>query len=490
MKNISNTELNKNIVPVGFDRSHLKEKIVHLGFGAFHRAHQALYTSELANKSVSDWGICEVNLFGGEALVEQLRSQKHLYSVMEKGALSSQVKISGAVINSLHPDLDGIQPILDKMSEPQVTVVTMTITEKGYCADISSGKLDFNNELIKHDINDPQHPRSAVGYLVEALRLRKQLGLPAFTVLSCDNLQNNGHLTHQAVSDYAQKIDMELAEWIEANATFPCSMVDRISPAITDEEHQEMSLLLGVDDPCGVVCEPFRQWFIEDNFVGDKPQWDKVGAQFVPDVIPFEQMKLRMLNGSHSFLAYLGYLGGYDFISQTMADTNYRQATLELMANEQSTTLNMPADANVDIEKYAAQLIERFSNPNLKHRTWQIAMDGSQKLPARFCESLLLLRKQNKSCKWLTLGVAAWMKYVSQKDENGHAIDVKDPLLQDIADIYAQKLTAPETVKALLKINTIFSDELRQDKTLIEQIISSYQHLIDNGAKETIKSML
>jgi len=488
MKNISNTELAKSIINVGFDRSTLDTKIIHLGFGAFHRAHQCLYTSELSRTTGSDWGICEVNLFGGEELVKQLRDQQHLYSVLEKGATASTVKISGAIVDALQPNLDGIQTIIEKMSEPQISVVTMTITEKGYCADIQSGKLDTNNPLIKHDLANPSQPQSAIGYIVEALRTRKERGLPAFTVLSCDNLQNNGHLTQQVVSEYVQSIDTELASWISENVTFPCSMVDRISPAITSDDQKEMAELLGVDDPCGVVCEPFRQWIIEDNFVNGRPEWDKVGAQFVDNVIPFEQMKLRMLNGSHSFLAYLGYLGGFDYISEAMANADYRQATIELMVQEQSKTLNMPA--GVDLQQYAEQLIERFSNTSLQHRTWQIAMDGSQKLPARFCESLLVLRENKLTSKWLPLGIAAWIKYVSQTDESGNAIDVRDPLIEEFTRIYAQSLSPQETVMAFLNISTIFGTQLIEDTELVEQIITAYKSLLSLGAKATIKSFL
>ena len=488
MKNISNTELAKSVINVGFDRSILKTKIIHLGFGAFHRAHQCLYTSELSRKTGSTWGICEVNLFGGEVLVKQLRDQAHLYSVLEKGDSASNVKISGAIVSALQPQLDGIKTILEKMSEPEISVVTMTITEKGYCADIQSGKLDLNNPLIKHDLATPREPQSAIGYIVEALRIRRARGIPAFTVLSCDNLQNNGHLTQQVVSEYVQAVDSELATWINENVTFPCSMVDRISPAITPDDQKEMANLLGVEDPCGVVCEPFRQWIIEDNFVNGRPQWDQVGAQFVDNVIPFEQMKLRMLNGSHSFLAYLGYLGGYDFISEAMADPDYRQAVSELMLLEQSKTLNMPQ--GVDLQQYADQLIERFSNTSLQHRTWQIAMDGSQKLPARFCESLLALRADKVSTKWLPLGIAAWMKYVSQTDESGKAIDVRDPMIDEFTRIYAQSLSPQDTVMALLNINTIFGTQLIEDTELVEQIITAYKTLLTLGAKATIKSFL
>ncbi|MEF1336303.1 fructuronate reductase, partial [Vibrio rotiferianus] len=253
-----------------FSRSNLKSRIVHLGFGAFHRAHQALFTNEMLEKTGSDWGICEINLFGGEELITQLRAQDHLYTVAEKGAKSTEVKLIGSVTESLHPTLDGKEAVLSKMVEEQVAIVSMTITEKGYCADPATGRLDKTNPLIQQDLATPHSPSSAIGYIVEALRLRKQAGLKPFTVMSCDNVQENGHVARAAILDFAQLIDIELAGWIEANVSFPCTMVDRIVPAATPETLQEIAKLIGHQDPCGIACEPFRQRVIEDNFVNGR----------------------------------------------------------------------------------------------------------------------------------------------------------------------------------------------------------------------------
>jgi fructuronate reductase len=265
--NITNHPLNNGITLPAYDRSVLQTRIVHLGFGAFHRAHQALFTHEMLEKTGSDWGFCEVNLIGGEALIEQLRRQDHLYTVAEKGAESTDVKIIGSVNESLHPDFDGIDAVLEKMAEPQVAIVSMTITEKGYCVDPATGKLDKENPLVAHDLDNPSAPKSALGYIVQALKLRRERGLPAFTVLSCDNVQENGHVARAAILEFVRLADQELAEWVEANVTFPCTMVDRIVPAATEDTLNEITELLGVEDPCGIACEPFRQWVIEDNFV-------------------------------------------------------------------------------------------------------------------------------------------------------------------------------------------------------------------------------
>lgn len=487
MKNITNTPLHSDIALPSYSRRQLKSRIVHLGFGAFHRAHQALFTDEMLQKTDSDWGICEVNLFGGDALIQSLRQQDHLYSVAEKGADSTEIKIVGSVTESLHPELDSIVAIVEKMAEPQVAIVSMTITEKGYCADPATGKLDTQNALIQSDLQTPAAPKTALGYIVQALKLRRERGLTPFTVMSCDNVQENGHVAKTAILEFAQLLDAELRDWIETNVTFPCTMVDRIVPAATEDTLAEISSLLGCDDPCGIACEPFRQWVIEDNFVAGRPDWDVAGAEFVQDVVPYEEMKLRMLNGSHSFLAYLGYLGGYDHISDTMTDAGYRKAAFDMMMKAQAPSLNMPQ--GTDLESYARLLIERFSNPSLKHRTWQIAMDGSQKIPQRLGGSLKYHLANGSDFSWLATAIAGWMRYVSGVDEQGNPIDVRDPMADVLRDICEQHGQNVSVVPALLAVEAIFPIELGQNPAVIAAVSKAYQSLLDNGARATVAAL-
>ncbi|ENB4891904.1 fructuronate reductase [Escherichia albertii] len=471
-----------------WEHSRLESRIVHLGCGAFHRAHQALYTHHLLESTDSDWGICEVNLMPGNdrVLIENLKKQQLLYTVAEKGAESTELKIIGSMKEALHPEIDGCEGILNAMARPQTAIVSLTVTEKGYCADAASGQLDLNNPLIKHDLENPTTPKSAIGYIVEALRLRREKGLKAFTVMSCDNVRENGHVAKVAVLGLAQARDPQLAAWIEENVTFPCTMVDRIVPAATPETLQEIADQLGVYDPCAIACEPFRQWVIEDNFVNGRPDWDKVGAQFVADVVPFEMMKLRMLNGSHSFLAYLGYLGGYETIADTMTNEDYRKAAFALMMQEQAPTLSMPE--GTDLNAYATLLIERFSNPSLRHRTWQIAMDGSQKLPQRLLDPVRLHLKNGGSWRHLALGVAGWMRYTQGVDEQGNAIDVVDPMLAEFQKINAQYQGA-ERVKALLGLSGIFADDLPQNADFVGAVTTAYQQLCECGARASVAAL-
>lgn len=404
----------------------------------------------------------------------------------EKGAESTELKIIGSMKEALHPEIDGCEGILNAMARPQTAIVSLTVTEKGYCADAASGQLDLNNPLIKHDLENPTAPKSAIGYIVEALRLRREKGLKAFTVMSCDNVRENGHVAKVAVLGLALARDPQLAAWIEENVTFPCTMVDRIVPAATPETLQEIADQLGVYDPCAIACEPFRQWVIEDNFVNGRPDWDKVGAQFVADVVPFEMMKLRMLNGSHSFLAYLGYLGGYETIADTMTNPAYRKAAFALMMQEQAPTLSMPE--GTDLNAYATLLIERFSNPSLRHRTWQIAMDGSQKLPQRSLDPVRLHLQNGGSWRHLALGVAGWMRYTQGVDEQGNAIDVVDPMMAEFQKINAQYQGA-DRVKALLGLSGIFADDLPQNADFVGAVTAAYQQLCERGARECVAAL-
>jgi len=466
-----------------YDRSKLVPRIVHLGFGAFHRAHQSVYADILASEHGSDWGYCEVNLIGGEQQIADLQAQDNLYTVAEMSADAWTARVVGVATRALHAQVDGLETVLAAMCEPQVAIVSLTITEKGYGHSPATGQLVLETPFIAADLQNPQQPKSAAGVIVEALARRKAAGLAPFTVMSCDNMPENGHVTRNVICAYARAVNAELAAWIEANVTFPSTMVDRIVPAVTADTLDKIEQITGVRDPAGVACEPFRQWVIEDNFVAGRPEWEKAGAELVADVVPFEEMKLRMLNGSHSFLAYLGYLGGYQHINECMEDEHYRRAAHTLMLAEQAPTLKVKG---VDLAHYADLLIARYSNTALRHRTWQIAMDGSQKLPQRMLDSVRWHRVHNHSFSLLALGIAGWMRYVGGVDEQGQPIEVSDPLLSVIQQAVNGSAEGEDRVKALLGIEAIFGSELPLDATFVENVLRAYQTLLANGAKATV----
>ncbi|MGY5956215.1 fructuronate reductase [Kosakonia sp. BK9b] len=486
MKTIASVTLPAIVQQPQYARSQLRSRIVHFGFGAFHRAHQALLTDRVLNAQGGDWGICEISLFSGDVLMTQLRAQDHLYTVLEKGAEGNQPIIIGAVHECLNAKLDSLAAIIEKFCEPQVAIVSLTITEKGYCIDPASGKLDLRQPRIEHDLQHPHEPHSAPGILVEALHRRRERGLPPFTVLSCDNIPDNGHVVKNAVLGMAQTRSPELAEWIATHVSFPATMVDRIVPAATEESLAEISQLLGVEDPCAISCEPFIQWVIEDNFVAGRPEWEAAGVQLVQDVQPWEQMKLRMLNGSHSFLAYLGYLAGFAHINDCMQDSAFREAARRLMLNEQAPTLRI---TGVDLNAYADSLLTRFANPALKHRTWQIAMDGSQKLPQRMLDGVRVHLQRESDWPLLALGIAGWMRYVSGVDDAGNTIDIRDPLMDKIRAIVDTSDDA-ERVTALLTLQEIFGNDLPLNPVFVDTVSHAWHNIATLGAHGAVKAVL
>ncbi|WP_432700117.1 mannitol dehydrogenase family protein [Kluyvera cryocrescens] len=486
MNTIASVALPASVQLPQYDRQQLRSRIVHFGFGAFHRAHQALLTNRVLNQHGGDWGICEISLFSGDVLMSQLRQQDHLFTVMEKSAAGNQPIIIGAVNECLNAKLDSLAAIIEKFCEPQVAIVSLTITEKGYCIDPATGHLDITQPRIVHDLASPGEPHSAPGILVEALHRRRERGLSAFTVLSCDNIPDNGHVVKNAVLDMAARRSPELAQWIAEHVSFPGTMVDRIVPAATEASLAEITRALGVEDPCAISCEPFIQWVIEDNFVAGRPDWGSAGAQLVDDVLPWEEMKLRMLNGSHSFLAYLGYLAGYAHISDCMQDESYRRAARHLMMAEQAPTLGI---TGVDLSAYADSLIERFSNPALQHRTWQIAMDGSQKLPQRLLDGIRIHLRDGRRWPLLALGVAAWMRYVSGVDDAGNAIDIRDPLAEKIQALVKDS-NDDNRVATLLTLQEIFGSDLPANPQFVQAVSLAWQNLAQQGARQALLTAL
>lgn len=487
LSNQTLSQLPQQVVVPNYDRNKLKTKIVHLGFGAFHRAHQAVYADILASEQGSDWGYCEVNLIGGEKQIEDLKQQDYLFSVCEMSYDDWSTRVVGVVKQALHADVDGISKVLEVMTRPEIAIVSITVTEKGYCYLPTTASIDTHNELIKYDIANPTKPKTVPGVIVEALRLRQEKGLPAFTVMSCDNMPENGHVTRNVVLALAKMRDAKLAQWIEENVSFPSTMVDRIVPAATNQTMEKIQQQLGgIDDPAGIAGEPFKQWVIEDNFVAGRPQWQKAGAELVNDVLPYEEMKLRMLNGSHSFLAYLGYLGGYRHIDECMQDANYVKAARHLMLQEQAPTLKVQG---VDLQAYADSLLDRYRNTGLKHRTWQIAMDGTLKLPQRMLDSIRYHLAHNTAFDCLALGVAAWMRYVSGIDDAGHLIEVCDPSVDKIKALVANSADNQERVKALLSLTHVFGEDLTNNSKFIEQVTDAYISLRNIGAKQTVEKL-
>ena len=431
--------------------------IVHLGLGAFFRAHGALYVAEAMHRSGGDWGIVGVSLRHPDQR-DRLAPQGFAYTALELGPDGATPRVVEVIEDVLvAPESPGA--VLARMADPATRIVSLTVTEKGYCRDPATGRLNADHPDIAHDLAHPEAPRSAPGFLVAALARRRVAGAPAFTVLSCDNLPENGATVRGVVLDLARRRDPDLADWIAAEATFPSTMVDRIVPATRPEDVARVAGLTGCRDAAPVIHEPFRQWVVEDRFVGGaRPDLGAVGVQLVRDVQPFELMKLRMLNGTHSALAYLGYLAGYEMIAETVADPMFAAFVRRLWAEEIIPTLAPPPGE--DLGAYAAALLARYRNPAIRHRTWQIAMDGSQKLPQRILGTIVDDRRAGRPCPGLVLAVAAWMRYAGGIDEKGAPIDVRDPLAARLRALSDGAADPAGKAAALLGVREVFPAEL------------------------------
>lgn len=474
-----------NIFRPPYDRSALKTRVFHIGFGAFAKAHTAVFHDDMLRQANNDWGMVVARLNSGEDALTALDQAQRLFLVGEMSDDSIALRQVGAVIKTLHPRRDGIGSLIRQISEPDLQVITLTITEKGYC--LVRDVLNLENPGIVADLKSPSTPTTAIGLLVEGLRQRKDAGLSGLTILSCDNLPSNGRLCRTAVLEFAGHREPDLKAWISDTCRFPCSMVDRITPAMTKESHQKLENAAGAPDPNGILCEPFRQWVIENNFAGEKPRWDLAGASFVDDVEPFEDIKLRTLNGSHSFLAYLGALAGKETIADCMADPVFKSAAHKLMMSEQAPSLTIPE--GFDIEDYAGMLIDRYSNRALHHKTTQIAADGSQKLPQRILAPVRSLLDAGRPWPLAALAIAGWMHYCRGVSEAGTKLPVNDPHADRIAEL-ASGSDDDGYVLNMMLLAGIFGSDLPANPSFVGQVTSAYQTLKTDGVNTALAACL
>ena len=478
------TSKKSDITAPSYNRDEIKPGIVHLGIGAFHRAHQAWYTEAVLNKFGGNWGIVGCSLRSA-GVKDQLAEQDGLYTLVERGPEGEKFQLIGAV-KSVMVGPEDPQALLQQMAEENIKIVSLTVTEKGYCHDPATGDLNLSHPDIVHDLENVAQPKSAIGYIVAALKIRKENNVAAFTALSCDNLPNNGNVLAKVIKQFAKKVDADLAAWIDANVSFPNTMIDRIVPATTEKDRESFESAVGFRDEGIVLAEPFSQWVIENKFCNERPQWEEVGALLVDDVELFEKMKLRLLNGSHSTLAYCGYLAGKETISDVMLEPAFVQLATVFMDREAGETLDVPA--GFDVQNYKQQLRDRFANPGLRHRTWQIAMDGSQKLPQRLLGTLRDQLKGHGNIDILCLALAAWMRYVSAVDEQGKAIDVQDPFAARLKKCHEQNKGNPEDiVKAIVSIREIFGDDLIKSDTFVDGVTTWLERFYDDGVLSSVK---
>jgi fructuronate reductase len=468
----SKSDLPPSVRAPSYDRS-VPAGIVHLGTGAFHRAHQAVYTDDALAKSGGGWMIIGVSLRSPD-VANQLNPQDGLYTLLTRGPAGVEARVIGSIRHVLVAPEEP-QKVLDALAAPETKIVSLTITEKGYGIDPKTGGLDRAHPAVAADLADPRRPQGAVGFIVEALRLRHEAGLSGVTVLCCDNLPSNGKVVARLVREFAAEAAPDLLPFIEANVSFPSTMVDRITPAATQKTLADVRALIGFDDQGVVETEPFSQWIVEDDFVAGRPDWEAGGALFVADVAPYEKMKLRMLNGAHSMLAYSGFLAGHRYVRDVMGDPALAALVARHMKAAATTLDPVPG---VDLSQYASDLQERFRNPAIAHETYQIAMDGTQKLPQRLLEPAIVALERGQGIDAFAFAVAAWMRYALGRKEGGESYALRDPREKEIAAMLERAgkdagamadalLALPGLFPAALGGNPVWTDALKRRLALI-----------------------
>ena len=455
--------------------------IVHLGFGAFHRAHQAVMTDDALAEDGGDWRIIGVSL-RSKNLAEDLNAQNGLYTLIEKDGRGTSARVIGAVDHVIAADPTAT---LDALSAPNIRIVTLTVTEKGYAFDPATRRPDPSNPSVAADLATPDAPSGVLGLLTAAIKRRKTQGAPPLTLLSCDNLPENGRLLCDAIVGFAHLSGQDgLADWIAANIAFPSSMVDRITPATTEDALAEARTQTGCEDRAAVETEPFLQWVIEDNFPTGRPKWEAGGALFVADVTPYERMKLTMLNGSHSLLAYTGFLLGRRYVRDVMRDADLRWLIQRHLAAAASL---LPPLHGVDFDTYARALEGRFINPAIAHETFQIATDATQKLPQRIFQPAAQALKAGQDVRPFAFAAAFWMRFCLGKTDDGKTYDLPDPRADELTQSLSNASTADAISSAIHALPNLIPPKLATNSVWRGLVETSLSSALQNGCRAAIQ---
>ncbi|MGI5146033.1 mannitol dehydrogenase family protein [Plantactinospora sp. CA-294935] len=463
--------------------------IVHLGLGAFHRAHQAVYTEEAVAAAGGDWGIVGVAPRSTD-MVTKLAAQDCLFSVTSTSGAGNQTRVVGALAGARHAAGDPTA-IVALLADPAIRVVTLTVTEKAYQLDPATGRLR-PDEAVLADLTTDRPPQTVPGLLVRGLLARAVAEAGPIALVSCDNLPSNGERLHslvgqalQVVGDAADGRSERVADWLRENVSFPGTMVDRIVPASTPQTLADAQAALGVSDLAAVAAEPYRQWVIEDRFPGGRPAWERAGAVLTDDAGPWERLKLRALNGVHSATAYLGALAGRETIAEALEIPHLAGVLRRLIAEDVAASFTPPD--GVSVVDYGEEVLERFANPVIRHRTIQIAMDGSQKLPQRVLHTIADLRAAGARPRWATLVVAAWMRFAQGHADDGTSLPLDDPLADRIrAALAAGRRSPAGAVEALFGLTEVFPAELAADDEVRDLVVGWLTALDRHGVEKTL----
>jgi len=475
--------LPKEVSIPGYDRSKIRAGIAHIGVGAFHRSHEAYYTDQILNhRGNADWGICGMALLENDAeMYNVLAEQDGLYTLMiSRSDGTRSARVIGSIIEYIfapgNPEF-----AIEKLTSPDIRIISLTITEGGYNFSATTGEFQMKEPLIQWDLNNPDNPKTVFGYITQALKRRKETGRAGVTIQSCDNIQKNGDMLKKMLLTYVKEAEPGLTEWINEKVTFPNSMVDRITPATTSSDIENLQSLFGILDSCPVVCEPFIQWVVEDNFANGRPDWESVGVHFVEDVDPYEKMKIRLLNAGHSLLGLTGALCGYTYIHDVVHDELFAAFLRRFMENEVTPVLDYVPD--IDLNAYKESLLERFGNSCIKDKVARICLQSSAKIPKFLLPTIHDQLEAGGPVSCSAIVIAAWCRYSEGSDETGNKYIIDDDMKEILQE---NSLLSREDPVSFLRIEPIFGD-LLYSKRFIDAYVKALQCIYQLGIIECLK---
>lgn len=470
-----------------YDRKQVKPGILHIGVGNFHRAHEEFYTNLLLEDPAQhNWGIYGVMLLpGDEPLYKALKKQEGEYTLTVCGRDGKDEAYCIGSLVDLAWGVENPEAVLAAMADKDIRIITMTITEGGYNIEKSTGQFMLDDENIQHDLSHPQAPKTVFGFVAEGLRRRRDAGSGPVTILSCDNLQHNGKTTKKAFTSFIEAQDKELAAWVAGNVTFPDSMVDRITPATRPDDVVRLNEMNGTSDEAPVYCEDFIQWVIEDDFIAGRPAWEKVGVEFTDDVTAYENMKLSLLNASHTLLSYPSFLGGYRKVDEAMGDQRIERLVRTFM--DVDMTPYVPAPANTDLDLYKQTLIERFGNHSVSDQVARLCYDGISKFPVYIMPNLIKMIRDEADLTRMAYLFAAYRHYLKYKtDDNGVAFEVAEPWMTD----EDQALIDSDSPLDFLGLSAFESTDLKEAGEFVRLYLSMVDAIKEKGAMPVLESLL
>jgi len=479
------SELPSGVERPRYDRSAVTASIVHFGVGGFHRAHQAMYLDGLLAEGETRWGICGIGVLQSDrAMRDALEDQDHLYTLVQKHSDGRyEARVIGSIVDYLYAP-DDPEAVIARLADPATEIVSLTITEGGYAISDVTGHFDPEAPEVAPDLVPGATPRSVFGLVVAGLARRREAGARPFTIVSCDNLPGNGALAREAFVTFARRQDPALGDWIDSEVRFPNSMVDRITPVTTDDDREALTERFGITDRWPVVCEPFTQWVLEDSFCGARPPLERVGVQLVSDVAPYELMKLRLLNASHQGLCYFARLCDYTYVHEAAQDPLFQSFLRQYMDAEATPTLD-PVPG-VDLAAYKAELIERFSNPEIRDTVARLCAESSDRIPKWLLPVVRIQLQRGGPVRLSAAIVASWARYARGVDEHGAPIEIVDRRREQITELAARAESDP---LAFISNRDLFGD-LAEHRPFVDAYLETLAALDERGARDTLEALV